>query len=520
MDGNRGPGVVRAAVGGAVGGGCVGFAGTGATVTDVARLLATIRPRLDDKELDDGGPAGPDQPGGRGTGAGLIDQLRQLEDLKSAAAALQARIAVAFDAAQRREQRSTGLPADQPGTGTGAQIALARRESPARGGRLLGLAKALVTEMPHTLAALDSGELNEWRATLLVRETACLSAQDRRAVDAELAPDTGTFTGAGDRTLTAAARAAAYRRDPRTVTARAAHAATERHVSLRPAPDTMCYLTALLPVAQGVTAYAALSRHADTLHAAADPRSRGQLLADTLTERLTGTPDGITGIEIQLVMTDRTLLQADSEPATLPGYGTVPAGWARELIKRGSEDGEAGEARVARVGGGPRIQTWLRRLYTAPATGDLIAMDSRARLFPAGLRRFLQTRDHTCRTPYCDAPIRHMDHILSWQNGGTTTAANGAGLCEACNHTKETPGWTARPHPAPPTTPARHTLELTTPTGHSYSTAPPLPGTPLPGTAAANPPTAPAATTAQHLRRELRHHAKTRKRTRHHESAA
>ena len=209
------------------------------------------------------------------------------------------------------------MPAAELGAGVGAQIALARRESPAKGGRLLGLAKALVTEMPHTFAALEAGQLNEWRATLLVRETACLSAEDRAAVDAELAPDTGTFDGAGDRRIIAAARAAAYRRDPRTVTQRASHAATERHVSLRPAPDTMCYLTALLPVAQGVAMYAALTRHADTLRNAGDPRTRGQLMADTLVERTTGTPGGITGIEIQLVMTDRTLLQPErqSQPA-------------------------------------------------------------------------------------------------------------------------------------------------------------------------------------------------------------
>ncbi|HSO90657.1 MAG TPA: HNH endonuclease, partial [Arthrobacter sp.] len=55
------------------------------------------------------------------------------------------------------------------------------------------------------------------------------------------------------------------------------------------------------------------------------------------------------------------------------------------------------------------------------------------------------------------------------------THSNGAGLCEACNHTKETPGWSSRPRPGP-----RHTLEVTTPTGHSHhSTAPPLPGTPV-----------------------------------------
>ena len=101
-------------------------------------------------------------------------------------------------------------------------------------------------------------------------------------------------------------------------------------------------------------------------------------------------------------------------------------------------------------------------------------MDSRARLFPPGLRRFIQARDDTCRTPYCDAPIRHLDHIIPWHHNGTTTRNNGAGLCEACNHTKELPGWSSRPRPGP-----RHTLDVTTPTGHTYhSTAPPPPGTP------------------------------------------
>ena len=379
-----------------------------------------------------------------------------------------------------------GCPPPELGAGVGAQIALARRESPAKGGRLLGLAKALVTEMPRTLAALEAGQLNEWRATLLVKETACLSAADRAAVDDELAPDTGTFDGAGDRRIIAAARAAAYRRDPRTVTQRASHAATERHVSLRPAPDTMCYLTALLPVAAGVAVHAALTRHADTLRATGDPRTRGQLMADALVERTTGTPGGITGIEIQLVMTDRTLFQGDSEPARLPGYGIVPAGWARELLA-GSEPWEGARRREPRGGRRRRrrqrhrcrhrlshaLNVWLRRLYTAPGTGELTAMDSRARLFPPGLRRLIQARDDTCRTPYCDAPIRHLDHIVPWHHGGTTTQANGAGLCEACNHTKETPGWNVRPRPGP-----RHTLEITTPTGHTYhSTAPPLPGT-------------------------------------------
>lgn len=391
----------------------------------------------------------------------LMDQLRRLEDAKSAIAGLQARIAVAFDAAQRRDQARTGVPVCDQGQGVAAQVALARRESPARGGRLLGLAKALLSEMPHTLAAMETGQLNEWRATLLVKETACLSSADRRAVDEELCADSGTFAGSGDRAVVAIARAAAYRRDPRSVAERASRAAEERHVSLRPAPDTMTYLTALLPVAEGVAVHAALIRHADAKRSDGDQRSRGQLMADALVERTTGTPRGITGVEIQLVMTDRTLFQGDAEPARLPGYGIVPSGWARRFLSPTSNRSPGG------------LTAWLRRLYTAPDAGDLLAMDARARLFPSGLRRLIRARHDTCRTPYCDAPIRHLDHVVPWQNGGATGMANGAGLCEACNHTKELPGWQASPRPGP-----RHRITLRTPTGHSYSsTAPPLPGT-------------------------------------------
>ena len=134
-------------------------------------------------------------------GARLIDEIRALEVGKSALAARQARLTVAFEQLQRRQQSDLGIPADRLGAGIGGQIALARGESPAKGNRLLGLAKALVTEMPHTLAAVETGQLNEWRATLLVRETASLSSADRSSVDEELAPDTGTLTGAGDRAL-------------------------------------------------------------------------------------------------------------------------------------------------------------------------------------------------------------------------------------------------------------------------------------------------------------------------------
>jgi hypothetical protein len=73
--------------------------------------------------------------------------------------------------------------------------------------------------------------------------------------------------------------------------------------------------------------------------------------------------------------------------------------------------------------------------------------------------------------------------VIPAADGGETSATNGQGLCEACNYTKQAPGWTARPGPGG----AGHDVTITTPTGHHYTShhytshhytshPPPLPG--------------------------------------------
>jgi HNH endonuclease len=101
-------------------------------------------------------------------------------------------------------------------------------------------------------------------------------------------------------------------------------------------------------------------------------------------------------------------------------------------------------------------------------------MDSQRRIFPAGLAKFIEVRDQFCRTPWCDAPIRHIDHAHPHHQDGATSEDNGNGLCAQCNYIRQAPGWRVRPQDGP-----RHTLDITTPTGHTYrSTAPAPPGTP------------------------------------------
>ena len=384
----------------------------------------------------------------------LVGRIAELERVKSAAAAGQARAAVALDALRRAAEEAAGLPTARRGRGVASEIALARRDSPARGNRHLGFAKALVYEMPHTLTALGAGALSEWRATLIVRESACLDVEDRRAVDAELCGDLAGLDGMGDARVAAAARAIAYRLDPHAVVDRAAKAEAERTVTIRPAPDTMTYLTALLPVAQGVSVYAALRRQADFC---GDGRTRGQVMADTLVERVTGraaaTP---TPIAVNLVLSDETLLGGAETPADLHGYGPIPAGVARGLVSAALGD--------------KRSRATLRRLYANPRSGALTAMESRARCFPRGLATFIELRDQRCRTPYCDAPIRHRDHARPWAAEGPTSAANGLGACEQCNYVKESAGWRVQTDIAEN---GRHTAEFTTPTGARHRTVAP-----------------------------------------------
>ena len=389
--------------------------------------------------------------------AALIRRIAELERLKSAAAAGQARAAAALDASRRADEAASGVPARQRARGVASEVALARRDSPARGSRHLGFAKALVNEMPHTLAALESGVLSEWRATIVVRESACLDVEDRRTLDAELCADVKSLDGVGDARLAAAAKQIAYRLDPQAVVDRAAKAESERTVTIRPAPDTMTYVTALLPVAQGVGVYAALRRAADTTF---DNRSRGQVMADTLVERVTGRPaECPEPIAVNLVISDAALLGGDNSGAVISAYGPIPVAVARRLVDDAVAD--------------PRSRATLRRLYAHPKSGSLVAMESRARLFPRGLARFITIRDQRCRTPYCDAPIRHRDHARPKAHGGPTSAKNGQGMCARCNYDKETPGWQV----AAGDENGVHTAEFVTPTGALYhSTAPPLPG--------------------------------------------
>ncbi|WP_166608141.1 DUF222 domain-containing protein [Kineococcus siccus] len=387
--------------------------------------------------------------------ADLVDVIAAAEVVKRALGAVQAEATAALTVSVRAAEAAAGVPAAKRGRSVGPLVAAARRVSPHQGGRLVGAALALVEDLPQTLSALRSGVIEEWTATRVVQAAVCLGRDDRGRVDAGLAAEFRR-PGVDAAAIIGSATALAQQIDPIAAVARARKAANERCVTVRPAPDTMTYVTALLPVAEGVAVHAALlkaaSEHAAT-RAPGDERGRGQVMADTFVQRITGRDPSTEAVPVvvHLVMDTDTLLNAGDVSASIPGHGPVPAAVARELLACAAEAGLAS----------------VRRLFTAPDPSQLVALESRQRAFPDGLAAFLRARDQRCATPWCEAPIRHLDHVEPHARGGPTSAANGQGLCEACNHTKELPGFSSTRDPRT----GVRTLRL--PTGHTSASSPP-----------------------------------------------
>ncbi|MFC7492160.1 MULTISPECIES: DUF222 domain-containing protein [unclassified Knoellia] len=410
-----------------------------------------------------------------------VAAVSALEAVKGAVAAAQARLtaaAVVDREALGEDSRSVR-----------ADLALARRCSPTVADQHVGVAKALVGEMPETMAALTRGEISERRAMIVVRETACLSVEHRAEVDRRLAPTIGSL---GDRALAGAARRAGAALDAESLAERNRRAVASRRMSVRAAADGMAWLSILGPMKDVIGAHVALTAEESRRHqidpdlpaekweaaaaaARADARGRGAWLADRALELLSGRAKGQPQpVEVNLVMTDTVLLPAafggrapDDDVAVIPGWGPIPGSEARAHLAALLDHADADD----------QSTVWLRRLFTAPSGRDLVALDSKRRRFLGGLRRFLELRDPTCRVPWCDAPAVEADHVEAVHDGGATTGANAGGMCTRHNLVKEEPGWHVRVESTGLDGTGAHGIRITTPTGRVHdSAAPPVLG--------------------------------------------
>src|SRR5690625_4858644 len=401
--------------------------------------------------------------------AAKIDQLQALERAKRALAAVQAEITNAFVEQRQAAEADARIPTSLQLKGIEAEVGLARGESPYVGAALTHTATALCTVLPHTMAALAEGRVSEYHARIVAEQTNHLTDAHRREIDAAIAHRLGKASTSQLRKLV---QGHAYRLEPAAAAQRAAQNAARCGVSLDPAGDGKVYVTAELATHQGLAVMDALNKLTDKRLAAkaktakaaktngeamgeakdeTDSLSRDQTMADIFVELLTGQPTAtVERAEVILFMNDTTLFGDHDMPAWIPGHVPLPS----RMVKDWLAD--------------PEAATFIRRMYTRPTDGQLVALESRRHRFPEGLANMILLRDDTCATPGCNSPIEDADHRQPWAAGGPTSWENATGLCKRCNQRKENRGWTY--------TGTIDELTVITPTGHRYTvdTRPPL----------------------------------------------
>ena len=384
-----------------------------------------------------------------------VDRLQQVEQARRMLAGDHALTTSRFVDYRHADEAAVRIPTSERCKGIEAEVGFARGESPYVGGALTHTATALCTVLPRTLAALTEGRVSEFHARVVAQETLHLSDAHRREIDVLIAHRLGKASTAQLRRLI---QGHAYRLDRAAAEARAAENKSRRRVCKDPAGDGLVYVTAELPAHQGAAVMETLKRLTDqrldqgqAVDDEGQPLNRDQVMTDIFVELLTGqtTADGVSA-EVIVVMQDSTLFGDDDLPAWLPGEGPVPAGMVKDWLAN------------------PAARTFLRRLYTRPTDGQLVAMDSRRRRFPKSLAKMLRLRDDVCATPWCNSPVQDADHRHPWAQGGPTSWENATGLCKRCNRRKENRGWSY--------TGTVDELIVTTPTGHAYpvDTRPPL----------------------------------------------
>ncbi|MEJ1181371.1 endonuclease, partial [Pseudarthrobacter sp. CCNWLW217] len=118
------------------------------------------------------------------------------------------------------------------------------------------------------------------------------------------------------------------------------------------------------------------------------------------------------------------LMGLTDEPATLDGYGPIPASMARNLVADGAGS--------------------FHRVLTDPRNGAPLEIGRQSYRIPAAMRQWLRLRDGKCPFPGCNNQSldNEADHLLAWADGGTTGISNLGQPCPKHHRLKHTTAWT------------------------------------------------------------------------------
>lgn len=379
--------------------------------------------------------------------------LDMASDARSSLDAIEARAVVALAEATVRDQihaarhdaahEDDALPPRerlirQADATTARDLSFATRRSSSAAKGTVASARRLVESMPRMLSSLANGKVTSAVAHATASASAPLDDLQRRQVDEILFERMPRMDGAGVKRWRKVVAGVIGELDPQGAAARHQAARKDRHVSFTEGEHGMATVSAHLPALDAKLAHKRLSLEAERRRADGARVGHGALMADAFTDTLLGREGGMEPVTLELgvMITDRALLSPEhGDVAHIEGYGPVPAEAVREELRAALT--EPADPAKDRFGpDGPQLRVVMRRLYTHPTTGELVAVESRGREFPPAMKRFLNWRDGTCRAPFCDAPVRQYDHIVPASEGGATTADNGQGTCAYCNLSK------------------------------------------------------------------------------------
>ncbi|WP_345471125.1 DUF222 domain-containing protein [Glutamicibacter ectropisis] len=363
--------------------------------------------------------------------------------------------------------------------GAAANIALARKTDPHGYSEYLENCRILFNDTPHLAAAYSRGEFTEAQMRAILTPLAQVKARRRTEFDDLYAQNPHMFANLGTKKISDKVKdfTLTYASDDQCKEQKSAE--EQRRIKFTPHPSTgMMSIHAELPLIAGIAMKNAVKTKSKSLKSVGDERTRAQIEADYLASFCTH-PEAKVPVQVSvgLIMTDKTLFLGDRQPAYLEGYGVIAPQYARELLA-GEEIlnnmtlAEMATTRPPAFINALEATAELVRLYTAPGDKELVAMDSKARIFPEKLKKFIRMRDRRCRTPFCDGTIEEIDHVTQVYLGGHTCVTNGDGRCKFCNQAKETPGWQEFV-----LSDGLHKLKIATGMGPTYhSTAPPATG--------------------------------------------
>lgn len=304
---------------------------------------------------------------------------------------------------------------------------------------------ALMARLPNTLAALERGDIDLYKASKVMQLTREVSDDVAAQVDAWL---TNRLADRDPGAIRGSVRHAVQKFDPDGYRERAAKKRALRHISLEHDDETMSTLSGHLPTEVASSIYASMSRAARSRRNKDKSRTLDQHRADIFAERLLAENGrGKARAHIHVYVDFLTLVGARDDPATLAGYGPIPDWLVREI----ASDPES---------------TWSR-LITDSATGQLLEAGGDKYRSPASLARLIKARDRECTQPGCHLPAEasEIDHIIARARNGKTNQHNCHIHCKNHNLLKEEPGWSAVPT-------GDGGMIITTPSGHTYETAP------------------------------------------------